>query len=72
MLDLQYHPGKTNVVADALSRKNQGIAASVALKKWKTYVTVGEFDWQFCQDGDKTYACNIVATPSFQQVKQGQ
>ena len=27
---LQYHPGKENVVADALSRKSQGVLASVA------------------------------------------
>ena len=26
---LHYHPGKTNVVADALSRKSQGVLASV-------------------------------------------
>ena len=27
---LHYHPGKANVVADALSRKSQGVLASVA------------------------------------------
>ena len=27
---LQYHPGKENVVADALSRKSQGVLANVA------------------------------------------
>ena len=27
---LHYHPGKANLVADALSRKSQGVLASVA------------------------------------------
>ena len=26
---LHYHPGKANVVADALSRKSQGVLASI-------------------------------------------
>ena len=61
VFDLQYHSGKANVVA------------SIALKNWKTYVTIREFDLQFCQEGDRAYICNIVATPSLiQQVKQGQ
>ena len=73
VFDLQYHPGKANVVADALSRKNQGIVASIALENWKTYVTIRGFDLQFCLEGDRAYVCNIVATPSLiQQVKQGQ
>ena len=31
---LHYHRGKTNVVADALSRKSQGVLASVASQEW--------------------------------------
>ena len=31
---LQYHPGKVNVVADALSRKSRGVLASVASREW--------------------------------------
>ena len=30
---LQYHPGKANVVADALSRKLRGVLASVASRE---------------------------------------
>ena len=32
---LHYHPGKANVVADALSRKTQGLMASVWVCRWK-------------------------------------
>ena len=31
---LHYHPGKTNVVVDALSRKSRGVLASVASREW--------------------------------------
>ena len=31
---LHYHPGKANVVADALNRKSRGILASVASREW--------------------------------------
>ena len=33
--DLQYHPGKANVVADALSRKAYGSLACLAIREWK-------------------------------------
>ena len=31
---LHYHPGKANVVANALSRKSRGVLASVASREW--------------------------------------
>ena len=33
-LTLNYHPGKANVVANALSRKSGGVLASVASREW--------------------------------------
>ena len=33
-LTLHYHPGKANVVADALNRKSQGMLASIASREW--------------------------------------
>ena len=40
---LQYHPGKENVVDDALSRKSRGVLASVASWEWLMLETVGQF-----------------------------
>ena len=31
---LHYHPGKANVVADALSQKSRGALASIASREW--------------------------------------
>ena len=38
---LHYHLGKTNVVADALSRKSRGVLASIASREWQMLETVG-------------------------------
>jgi len=32
-LDIKYHPGKTNVVANALSRKSKGMMASLPINE---------------------------------------
>ena len=40
---LQYHPGKENVVADALTRKSRGVLASVASREWLMLETMGQF-----------------------------
>ena len=38
---LHYHPGKANVVADALSRKLRGALTSIASREWRMLETVG-------------------------------
>ena len=38
---LHYHPGKANVVADALSWKSRGALASIASREWQMLETVG-------------------------------
>ena len=43
---LPYHPGKANVVADALSRKSRGALASIASREWRMLKTVGQFRLQ--------------------------
>ena len=73
VFNLEYHPGKANVVAYALNRKNYRVVASLALEDWKQTVTIGDFDLQFSDDGLRAYVCNMVATPSLvQQVKKSQ
>ena len=44
---LYYHPGKANVVADALSPKSQGVLASIASREWRMLETVGQFRLQY-------------------------
>ena len=44
---LHYHPGKANVVADALSRKSQGVLASIAYREWRMLEIVGQFRLQY-------------------------
>ena len=44
---LHYHPGKENVVADALSRKSRGALASIASQEWQILETMGQFGLQY-------------------------
>ena len=44
---LHYHPGKANVVANALSQKSQGVLASIASREWRMLETVGQFRQQY-------------------------
>ena len=40
---LHYHPGKENVVVDALSWKSRGVLASITSREWRMLKTVGQF-----------------------------
>ena len=44
---LHYHPGKSNVVADALSRKSWGALSSIASREWRMLETMGQFGLQY-------------------------
>ena len=40
---LHYHPGKADMVVDALSRKSRGALASIGSREWQMLETVGQF-----------------------------
>ena len=44
---LHYHPGKANVVADALSQKSRGVLVSVASREWQMLEIMGQFRLQY-------------------------
>ena len=60
---LHYHPGKENVVADALSWKSRGALASIASWEWRMLETVGQFGLQYREQTQGTLG-SLVATPS--------
>ena len=60
---LHYHPGKANVVADALSRKSQGVLASVASWGWQMLETMGQFRMQYSDQAQGALE-SLVAMPS--------
>ena len=45
--NLHYHPGKANVVVDALSQKSRGVLASVASWEWQMLEIVGQFGLRY-------------------------
>ena len=60
---LHYHPGKTNVVVYALSRKSQGMLASVASREWQMLEIMGHFGLH-CRGHVQDTLGSLVATPS--------
>ena len=60
---LHYHPGKANVVADALNRKSRGVLASIASQEWQMLEAVGQFWLQYNEQAQGTLG-SLVATPS--------
>ena len=60
---LQYHPGKANVVVDALNWKSRGVLASMASREWLMLETVGQFGLQYSEQTQGALG-SLVATPS--------
>ena len=51
---LHYHPGKANVVADALSQKSRGALSNIASREWRMLETVGQFGLQYSEQTQGT------------------
>ena len=60
---LHYHPGKANVVADALSRKSWGVLVSVASREWQMLENVRQFRLQYSDHAQGALG-SLVAMPS--------
>ena len=60
---VHYHPGKANLVVDALSRKSLGVLASVASREWQMLETMGQFRLEY-NDQAQGALGSLVATPS--------
>ena len=60
---LHYHPGKANMVANALSRKSRGALASIASQEWRMLETMGQFGLQYSEQAQGVMG-SLVATPS--------
>ena len=58
---LENHPGKANVVIDALNQKSQKIIACLLIREWRALETLSEFDFQISEDrGGSHFGCLVV------------
>ena len=60
---LNYHLGKENVVADALSRKSRRVSTNVAPREWQMLEIVGQFELHYKGQAQDTLG-SLLAMPS--------
>ncbi|RVW90805.1 Retrovirus-related Pol polyprotein from transposon 17.6 [Vitis vinifera] len=60
---LHYHPGKANVVADALSRKSYGQLSSLGLREFEMYAVIEDFELCLSREGHGPCLYSISARP---------
>ena len=71
--ELQYHPGKANVVTDALSHRSHLEIASLLCKKWEMMDDLIEFDLEPIEGQDGAVLSAISAQPVlFQRMIEAQ
>ncbi|XP_028075715.1 uncharacterized protein LOC114277955 [Camellia sinensis] len=62
--EIHYHPGKANVVTDALSRKSLSTLANLTIREWKMRRDVSEFDLQLHESSEQPILFNTMAQPT--------
>ncbi|RVW60606.1 Retrovirus-related Pol polyprotein from transposon 17.6 [Vitis vinifera] len=68
---LHYHPGKANVVADALSRKSYGQLSSLGLREFEMHAVIEDFELCLSQEGRGPCLYSISARPMVIQKNSG-
>ena len=64
---LHYHPGKVNIVADALSRKNFDQLSSLRLKEFEMHAVIEDFELCLGWKGQGPCLYSISARPMYIQ-----
>lgn len=65
--DLQYHPGKANVVADALSWKTRCTITCLAVNEWEMLRILGEFGLEIVKAEGRVTLCSLWRQPTLRE-----
>jgi hypothetical protein len=72
-LTVHYHPGKANVVADALSRKSGSSLASLITKQAEVFEDMRRLDLYVCVEGVTAQISHLTLQPNLiEEIKQAQ
>ena len=69
---LNHHPGKANVVVNALSQKSRGVLASVVSREWQMLKTVGQFKLQYSEQAQGMLGSLVAMSSLLSRVIESQ